>query len=132
MSTLQTALIDFQSSKLLTAYDENTGKTYVALKPIVEGMGLDWRSQRKRLQEDSRWGVITLPFITRGGTQEMFSLDTDHLPAFLYSINPNRVKKELRSKIIAFQRETFAVINAPNPDKQKSNHHIQPGTAPIH
>ncbi len=111
MSNLQTALIDFQSSKLLTAYDENTGKTYVALKPIVEGMGLDWRSQRKRLQEDSRWGVITLPFITKGGTQEMFSLDTDHLPAFLYSINPNRVRKDLRDRIIAFQRETFAVIN---------------------
>ena len=112
MSNLHTALINFQSSKLLTAYDESTGKTYVALKPIVEGMGLDWKSQHKRLQRDSRWGVITLPFLTRGGTQEMLSLDTDHLPAFLYSINPNRVRKDLRDRIIAFQTETFAVINA--------------------
>ena len=111
MSTLQTALIDFQDSKLLTAYEENTGKTYVALKPIVEGMGLDWKSQYAKVKEDKRYGVITIPYRTKGGTQEMVSLDADHLPAFLYSINPNRVRKDLRDRIIAFQRETFQVIN---------------------
>jgi hypothetical protein len=112
MSHLHTALIDFQNAKLPTAYDETTGKTYVALKPIVEGMGLDWWSQLRKIKEDDRYSLMTIPYITKGGTQEMVSLDADHLPAFLYSINPNRVRKDLRDRIITFQRETFAVINA--------------------
>lgn len=83
--SLQTALINFQSSKLLTAYDESTGKTYVALKPIVEGMGLSWGTQSNKIKRDSRYVLKNIPYLTEGGTQEMLSLDTDHLPAFLYS-----------------------------------------------
>lgn len=111
MSNLQTALINFQNTQLITAYDESTGKTYVAMKPLVVGMGLSWGEQSKKLKEDGRYSVICIPYITKGGTQEMVSLDADHLPAFLYSINPNRVRKDLRDRIIAFQTETFAVIN---------------------
>ena len=111
MSHLQTALINFQNTTLPTAQDAE-GKIFVALRPLVTGMGLDWKSQHEKIKNDDRFnrGVNTMVGID-GKNREMMTLDLDHLPAFLYSINPNRVKEELRATIIAFQSETFAVIN---------------------
>jgi transglutaminase-like putative cysteine protease len=107
---MQSHIITFHGTELLTAQDDS-GKVYVAMKPIIEGMGLSWGNQSQKLVEDERYSVIRIPFATEGGVQEMLCLAADQLPAFLYSINPNKVRKDLREKIIAFQRETFAVIN---------------------
>ncbi len=113
MSNLQTALINFQNTQLFTAYDESTGKTYVAMKPLIVGMGLSWASQKEKLDADRRFNCTVISMVGADGkNREMVALETDHLPAFLYSINPNRVRKDLRDRIIAFQTETFAVINA--------------------
>jgi hypothetical protein len=111
MEHLQTALIPFRDARIVTARDAD-GRIYVALKPFITAMGLDWKSQHAKIREDSRfnYGDITMIGLD-GKKRKMGSLDLDHLPAFLYSINPNRVKKELRDRIIAFQAETFAVIN---------------------
>ncbi len=79
---------------------------------------------------------MSIPFETQGGTQVMISLSLYTLPAYLYSINPNKVRKDLRDRIIAFQSETFKVINeywhkgyAVNENKfdGKSIHHIVAG-----
>jgi len=111
MSNLQTALINFQNTDILTAQNEQ-GKIFVALKPLIVGMGLDWKSQYAKIKNDSRFNCGDNTMVGLDGkNREMVTLDLDHLPAFLYSINPNRVKKELRDKIIAFQTETFSVIN---------------------
>jgi hypothetical protein len=111
MSQLQTALINFQHTELLTARDTE-GKIFVALKPLVNGMGLDWKSQYAKIKNDSRFNCGDNTMVGLDGkNREMVTLNLDHLPAYLYSINPNRVKKELRDTIIAFQSETFSVIN---------------------
>lgn len=111
--SLQTALIPFQNAKLPTAYDESTGVVYVALKPIITAMGLDAKRQLEKVKNDSRFNYGLMPMVGADGKKrEMGALAVDHLPAFLYSINPNRVRKDLRDRIIAFQTETFAVINA--------------------
>jgi len=109
---MKTHEIALYGANLMTAMDEVTGLVYVAMKPLVIGMGLSWGEQSKKLNSDNRYSVICIPYQTGGGIQEMISLAVDHLPAFLYSINPNKVRKDLRDKIISFQAETFAVINA--------------------
>lgn len=105
----QIEVIPFNGIELLSKKIDEI--IWVALKPIVEGMGLDWKRQSQKVQKDSRYSVISIPFETKGGTQEMLSLNAYHLPAFLYSINPNKVRIDLRDKIISFQNETFKVIN---------------------
>ena len=102
-------VIPFNGVELLSKKIDNI--IWVALKPIVEGMGLDWKRQSQKVQSDNRYVVINTPFETKGGIQEMLSLNAYHLPAFLYSINPNKVRKDLRDRIISFQNETFKVIN---------------------
>jgi ribosomal protein L7/L12 len=107
-----TGIIQFQGSSFSTARDEITGVIYLAMKPFVEAIGLSWKAQRVKLNGDNRFSLKEIEYQTNGGIQKMLSLATDHLPAYLYSINPNKLKEELKSRIIAFQLETFEVINS--------------------
>jgi len=107
-----TGIIQFREKLFSTAKDEKTGIIYIAMKPFVEAMGLSWKSQMVKIQNDIRYDLKEIPYFTNGGTQEMLSLTIDHLPAYLYSINPNKVKNEIKENIFAFQNETFKVINS--------------------
>ena len=48
MSNIQ--MINFNNQQLLTV--EKDGIKYVAVKPICENLGLDWSSQKKRIERD--------------------------------------------------------------------------------
>lgn len=79
---------------------------YVAMKPVVENMGLYWTGQHAKLVE--KFASVIQIICTTGadGKQyEMICLPLRKLPAWLYSINPNKVKPELRDKIIRYQEE---------------------------
>lgn len=41
--------IPFEGARLIAA--EYDGQVYVAMRPIVHGMGLDWATQSKKLQK---------------------------------------------------------------------------------
>ena len=78
----------------------------VAMKPIATNMGLDWKSQHTKLTE--KFGSVMVEITTTGGDgkrYEMSCLPLRKLPAWLYSISPNKVKSELRDKIIRYQEE---------------------------
>jgi len=119
---MQNGIIEFMGSKLLTACDELSGIVYVAMKPLIIGMGLNWDTQNEKLKNDSRFNYTLMGMVgIDNKNREMGVLAVDHLPAFLYSINPNKVRKDLRDTIIAFQNETFGVINDYWNKKSKTN-----------
>jgi len=109
---METGIIEFQDSSFTTAKDEVTQIIYLAMKPFVEAMGLSWKSQMVKLKSDNRFELKEIDYQTSGGIQSMLSLAMDHLPAYLYSINPNKVRKDLKEIILTFQAETFGVINS--------------------
>jgi len=109
---MQTGVVPFHGKALLTAKDVESGKIYVAMKPIVENMGLSWSTQTEKLKSDQRYSLIEIPFETKGGIQEMLSLPLAQLAGYLFSINPNKVREDLRGTIIAYQRETMDAINS--------------------
>lgn len=85
------------------------GKDYeplVAMKPIVINMGLDWKSQHAKVTE--KFSSVMVEITTTGGDGKQYTmtcLPLRKLPAWLYSISPNKVKPELRDKIIRYQEE---------------------------
>lgn len=84
---------------------------YVAMKPIVANMGLDWNTQWVKLSEkfSSTMGII--PTVAEDGkTRDMICLPLRKLAAWLYSISPNKVAPELRDKIIQYQEECDEVL----------------------
>lgn len=87
---------------------------YIPIKPICDLLGVDWGGQYRRIQRDSvlseevrRIDVTS----TRRGTQPMICLPLDFISGFLFGLNPDRVKPELRDRIIRYQRECYKVLS---------------------
>jgi hypothetical protein len=49
--THELATITFHGTALLAVRGETPAETLVAMKPVVEGMGLDWSTQRRKVIE---------------------------------------------------------------------------------
>lgn len=96
------------------------GTAYVPLRPICDSLGVDWSSQRQRLNRDpvlsdiSRSVVVTTTQLeTKAGrraTQDMTALPLDYLNGWLFGINANRVKADIRDRLIAYQRDCYRVL----------------------
>lgn len=83
------------------------GQPFTAMKPIVENMGLNWASQTVKLNTNKeRWGVAIIAIPSDGGEQETLCMPVRKLPAYLASINPNKVAPELRERIELYQNES--------------------------
>lgn len=90
---------------------DHGGEPYVIMKPLVENVGLAWQSQHVKLTE--KFGSVITIIVTTGGDgkqYEMTSLPLRKLPAWLYSINPNKVAPHLRDKIVRYQEECDEVL----------------------
>lgn len=91
---------------------EVDGRVWIILKQICHNLGIDARSQRKKVKDnpafEGRWGDITLP--SAGGPQRMFCLDLDAFSIWLGMLNPSRVKESIRAGLILYQRECMRVL----------------------
>lgn len=93
---------------------ENDDGTFVALKPIVESMGMSWSGQFERVKRDPILSegvrVMRTPF-GRGGDQETLCLKLDLVNGWLFTIDTTRIKDEaVRDKVILYQRECYGVL----------------------
>lgn len=84
------------------------GQPYTPMRPIVENMGLNWASQSTKLTTNKeRWSVAIIATVAQDGVErEMLSIPVRKLPAYLASINPKKVRPELRAKIELYQAES--------------------------
>ena len=80
---------------------------YTPVRPIVENLSLNWPSQTAKLNANKeRWGVVIIATPSEGGDQQTLCIPVRKLPAFLASINPKKVRPELRPKIELYQNES--------------------------
>ncbi|HCR3195051.1 TPA: hypothetical protein ON497_001061 [Morganella morganii] len=86
------------------------GQPYVPMKPIVEGMGLDWMGQYRKLTQRFAKGIEEMSIPTKGGEQSMLCLALRKLAGWLHTISPNKVKPEIRDKVIRYQEECDDVL----------------------
>ena len=102
------AAVSFHENTLITA--EVNGEKYVAMKPIVEGMGMKWAAQFTKIKS-GRYSDIEIPLKTPGGIQEMVCIPISKLNGWLFSINPEKVKSGIKNKVIQYQEECFVVLH---------------------
>lgn len=92
----------------LTLIDHN-GEPYVAMRPLTEAMGMDWKSQfDKILRAGSRFvsTVVVITTVAEDGKQrKMICLPLRKLTGWLMTISPNKVRADLRERIQAYQAE---------------------------
>lgn len=95
---------------------EHNGQPYTPMRPIVEGMGLTWPSQfRKLAANKERWGVSVMETPLQGvsesetpvgGVQKMLAMPLRKLPGWLANIEAGKVKSpEARARVIQYQNE---------------------------
>ncbi|EMM0439338.1 phage antirepressor N-terminal domain-containing protein [Citrobacter freundii] len=105
-----TVEVTFKGDVLTTIQDG--GVEYVAMKPVVESIGLDWASQTVKLNKDrEKYGCCDIAIPSKGGIQNMLCIPLRKLNGWLFSINPNKVKVTIRNKLISYQEECFAVLH---------------------
>jgi hypothetical protein len=131
---MQMHTIQFRDQRLICVEHQN--ELFVAMKPIVEGMGMKWKNQHKKM-------VTCVPLKGDAGTEEkryhhngdaelffnrfrvqIFSFKMPHdnqsrehifmplrrLNGWLMTISANRVKPAIRNTVIAYQQECDEVL----------------------
>ncbi|WP_340621043.1 phage antirepressor N-terminal domain-containing protein [Xenorhabdus siamensis] len=104
----KTINISFYGSDLYVVNYNN--EPYVPMKPIVEGMGLDWTGQLNKLRQRFSKGIEEITIPTLGGPQKMLCLQLRKLAGWLLTIYPNKVKPEIKDKVIRYQDECDDVL----------------------
>ena len=102
--------LDFHGDRLL-GFQDGSG-AFIALRPVVEGMGLNWSGQLQRVRRDPilSEGVCVMHTPSDGGPQESVCLPLDLFHGFLFRIDATRVDAAVREKVITYQRECYAVL----------------------
>lgn len=106
----QLTTIDFHGSKLIAIAGDRPENTLVAMKPIVEGMGLDWTYQSRKLQSHPVLSTcVAVTAIKMQGddqVREHTFLALNRLNFWLATIHPDRIKNEgVRKAVIIYQTE---------------------------
>lgn len=89
-----------------------SGDVYVPIRPICDNLGVTLAGQRERINRDPVLAeVVTSVSVTlTQQSREMLCLPLKFIPGWLFGINVNRVKPELRDRIIRYQRECYDVL----------------------
>ncbi len=92
---------------------ENNGIEYVALRPVVENIGLSWASQSVKLNnQKGKFNCCDIETVAADGKiRSQMCIPLKKLNGWLFSINPNKVKESIRDKLIAYQEECFAALH---------------------
>ena len=90
---------------------------YIPVRPVCDYLGVDWSSQRQRINRDPVLSRELKPCVVVTTTQgqpdqrrEMLCLPLDMVNGWLFGINANRVKEELRERVIRYQQECYRVL----------------------
>ena len=96
------------------------GGVYVPIRPICDLLGVDWSAQRQRLRRDAVLSDLTMSVVVtttdiaadsrRPRSSELLALPLDYISGFLFGINADRVKPEVRARLIQYQRECYRVL----------------------
>ncbi|MDA3979847.1 phage antirepressor N-terminal domain-containing protein, partial [Gallibacterium sp. AGMB14963] len=107
----QIQTIQFYNQSLVTF--EQNGTYYTAMKPICENIGLAWNAQLLRIKRDEvlSKGMIVMITPTNGGEQEMVCLPIQYLNGWLFGIDTNRVKPEIRETLIKYKKECYQALH---------------------
>jgi hypothetical protein len=111
LEAVNTSYVPFNGQHLITTMA--AGIAYVAMKPIVENIGLSWSSQvQKLLKMKDKFNYVDIDMVAGDGRKRLMGcLPLKKLNGWLFSINPEKVRADIRDKLIQYQEECFTVLH---------------------
>ncbi|NJL06692.1 MAG: hypothetical protein HC911_17680 [Chloroflexaceae bacterium] len=104
--------ITFYGDEIIAILEPTTQHVYVPLARLCANLGIDPPSQMQRIQahEVLSTALATLSIQSTGGPQATLCLRLDLIPFWLAGINTQRVRADVREKLVRYQRECAAVL----------------------
>ncbi|ECQ9985000.1 phage antirepressor Ant [Salmonella enterica] len=127
LEAVNTSYVPFNGQQILTAVA--AGVTYVAMRQIVENIGIDWTGQSVKLRKmKDKFNCRDISMVAADGKlRKLLCIPLKKLNGWLFSINPEKVRADIRDKLIKYQEECFTVLHdywtkgkAENPRKKTS------------
>lgn len=113
LTIIRIVKIPFYGSDISVLPGATPQSTLVAMKPIVEGMGLDWSGQFNKIKGHPLLskGIEEFSIPSAGGPQMMTALPLNRLHFWLATIQPNKVPDiAVRDRVMRFQDEAADVL----------------------
>lgn len=108
-TAVSTINVPFHGAELYVV--SHNGEPYTPMRPIVEGMGMDWASQFIKLKQRFKSTIVEITMVAADGkSRSMTCLALRKLSAWLNTISPNKVKPEIRDTVIRYQDECDDVL----------------------
>lgn len=107
-------LVEFHDALLVAIRGETPATTLVAMKPVAEGMGLDWGGQYKKIAAHPVLATcVSLTEMQMPGDQrrEWVFLPLNRLHFWLATVQTNRIADaDIRARVIEYQMECADVL----------------------
>ncbi|MEJ1740976.1 phage antirepressor N-terminal domain-containing protein [Escherichia coli] len=111
LEAVNTSYVPFNGQQILTAVA--AGVTYVAMRQIVENIGIDWTGQSVKLRKmKDKFNCRDISMVAADGKlRKLLCIPLKKLNGWLFSINPEKVRADIRDKLIQYQEECFTVLH---------------------
>lgn len=111
LEAVNTSSVQFYGQPIITAMA--AGVAYVAMKQVAENIGLAWGSQQQKLmQNKDKFNYIDIDMVANDGKKRLMGcIPLRKLNGWLFSINPAKVRADIRDKLISYQEECFTVLH---------------------
>ena len=112
LSVIEQKTVEFYDDEVIAVRLDN-GEVLVPIRPICENMGLSWSAQYERINRDPvlvDFSASVRVTRTEGAPRDLLCLPLKYLPGWLFGVSANRVKPELRERVVRYQRECYDVL----------------------
>lgn len=103
---------ELQGLVVITHDRERT--VYVPVRPLCDFLEVGWTGQRRRINRDPVLAeeMRQVEIQTSGGPQVTQCLPLEYLNGWLFGINADRVRPDIRDRLIRYQRECYKILSA--------------------
>jgi hypothetical protein len=102
--------LDLSAGSVHTVMDQ--GEPMVVLRPAVEGIGLDYSTQLRKLRDRSWVNRRDIPTVGADGrARTMVAVDVRTFLMWLATVTENKVAEAVRPVLVAYQRETTDAVH---------------------
>ena len=119
-------VVPFRGNQLLLV--DHLDEPYVPMRPVVTGMGMDWKSQYAKIK-GGRLSSVVAEITTTGADGKRYSMicmPLRKLPGWLMSINAGKVRESIREQVMAYQSECDDVLWQYWNEGHAANHRTNP------
>ncbi|WAT10124.1 phage antirepressor N-terminal domain-containing protein [Rouxiella badensis] len=111
IEAVNTTSLPFHGQSIITAMA--AGVAYVAMRPIVENIGIDWTGQSVKLRnQKDKFNCRDISMVAADGkVRKLLCLPLQKLNGWLFSINPAKVRDDIRDRLIRYQEECFTALH---------------------